>query len=32
MRIGEPRPHRLEGHAGRAIPALSTLHKELAEA
>ena len=27
-----PRPHRLEGHAGRAIPAPSTLHKGLVEA
>ena len=27
-----PRAHRLEGHAGRAIPAPSTLHKGLVEA
>ena len=27
-----PRPHRLEGHAGRAIPAPSTLQKRLVEA
>jgi hypothetical protein len=27
-----PRPHRLEGHAGRAIRAPSTLHKGLVEA